>query len=386
MIYFPQIFDFLEDSLTTLKVYFLKDVKILRRILQKCQNIKTLWVDFSEVNSALPEKSFLSSSKTFDELKIEDGIFYLKIFQNVQVKKLIIKEKSQTQKIENLKKFLMTQKVLSDFELITNVENFQNLFYADFNVKFRLKNFSAIYLNNFNSINENYFENFLIIHEKSLESLQTFGPRLCESLKTFKNLKKLEIFARNVDDLIQLNQIEELKINLKNPGNWSENFKNVKNLKILARGFNFKEAEKLKKLEKVSVTFDSGWDHHTNTFYSMINLPRAKTIKIINFKSKMVKFAEPLEFSNFETFDWIHVKSPFEDENFKVENLILKNCHKFSWLGKYLKNDVNIQKLKIIGVERMTKKDKKILKKNQEKVEKILLEENQENFRRNFCL
>lgn len=387
--YSNEIFEFLGDSLTTLNVIFLKDLKIFIQVLEKCKNLTKISVDFSEVFSNLPEKFSFKTSKVFDELKIEEGIFYIKIFQNVQVKKLKIKQTSPTVKILQLKKFLKTQKILTELELKMSVENFENLFIDNFEVKFKLKKFSLIYLNNQNFNSQIYHENFMKFHQNSLESLENFDAQLFNGLKKFKNLKKLKVMVNSVEDLIKLDQVENLKINLKISGNWSENFKNVKKLKILARGFNFKEAEKLKKLEKISVTFHHGWNHFGNNFYNMLNLSKIKTVKIVNFKSKFAPFSKivNLSFGNFEIIEWLNVKSPFENENFNVENLILKNCHQFGWLGKYLrKSDANLKNLKIKGVEKMPKKYKKIINKNLKKIENFeMLRENENLPSKNLC-
>lgn len=390
LIYFPEVFESISDSLTDLRVCFLKELKVLLKVLQKCKNLKKLFVDFGEVTSPLPERYSLTFLKTLDELKVDEGIFYMKIFENIQVKKFYIKQGRSSTKVCTLRSFLANQTQLTSLELLLGVENLQNLFYDGlFDVKFRLKHFSVIYLSNHNFLNEIYHENFLKFHQKSLESLEISDARLHEGLKKFNNLKKLDILVTDIEDLVQLDQIENLKINLRVGGCWSEKFPNVKNLQILAKGYQLREAEKLEKLEKISVTFNPGWDHHTNEFYNMIDLPRVKTVEIVNFKLKIAKFKRSVSmgsFGDFDLFEWDRVKSPFEEEDFKVENLILKNCHEFGWLGKYLKkNDTNLKSLRVEGTRKLTKKVKKVIKKKRGKIEKINFSNDDESYCGSLC-
>lgn len=349
--HFEEIFDKIGSSVNELRVFKLCDVTKLMKILKKCPNLRKLQVDFS--HTALTQIESVNL-KFLQDLTIVQGCLFLEIFKNsIQLKSLVIQQIFSIHMIENLQEFISSQKFLTSLQLLMTPRLFSRLFQNLNEVQFQLKHFGAIYIYNNSQITENYFKNFLIQHQNSLQSLEISDAELFPKLANFKKLSKLSISAIEVGNLVQLDNVEWLKIVIQRGGvEWIEKFPNVRKLDILAIPALMQGAEKLKKLEEISVTFHRGWNKSENQFQRMIHLPSVKRIKIINFKIKKAHFSRCVE-----------VRSPFAGEFIKLDQLTVKNCRDFEWLIQILRNqNTNLKTLTIEGGKLNKKIQKAIMR------------------------
>jgi glutaredoxin 2 len=336
-----------------LRVFKLIQPIRLVNVLEKCPNLRKLQVDFSHSISDIENPVKTVKLEFLEELTIVKGCSYLEIFKDAQLITLVIQQVFPFYKIENLQDFIASQKRLSSLQLLLPPRLFATLFEKGCldEVPFQLTHFSAMYIYNVSQLTENFFKSFILGHKKSLQSLEMSDAEFFPELRNFSKLRKVSTVALDVWNLVKLENVESLKIVVRRGGSaWAEKFPNVKNLEILALPSLMEGAEKLTQLEEISVTFQNGWNKSVNQFERMINLPRVKRIKIIDFKPKKARFAR-----------FVEVKSPFEMNFVKLEQLTVKNVRDFEWLIKILRNrNTQLKSLTIEG-GKLSKKIKKAI-------------------------
>lgn len=362
--HFSEIFDKIGSSVRELRVNKLNDIKKFLNVYQKCPNLKKLYVDMVDGNEEVIKGDFQSIPRVFDELMINQFVNFIEIFKNSQVKNFAVKHSISRSKIDALRDLIMAQKSMERLDLVMPPHLFRSLFNSDHvkDVKFKLKHFGAIYINNFNSDMANYHKKFLTAHWDTLESMDCRNAALFTGLKAFKKLKRLNLSMVVAEDLVPLESVVELKINLRRSGAWSWKFPNVKKLEILAMPTLIEEANLLPKLEEITVNFNNGWNDQRYTFSRMVDLPKVKSIKIINFKPKQAFFTRYQHIYPLRN-DHVHVKSPFECSYLQLDSLTLKNCHDFKFLIEILKNPKTQMKNLIIDGGKLKKSQRKLIEK-----------------------
>lgn len=347
---FLEIFEDIGSDLEVLEIrYSSFDLKVLRKILLICENVKeihmqaiSLTVYLSDPIDQLPT---LKLNK-FYFLNLEPGsIDVLKIFQNSSIIDMEIIGNFKHPQV--LKTFLSSQTDLKKFQLHNQLDEF--LLFDDNQLSrpnFKLQNLK---LNNFDLYMQlPFFSNFIRSQSESLEVFETNQWKVFNLLDNLRNLKTVTIPSMRFTNPEPFRSVENLTINVDVSDGWARQFPNVKSLKLHQMcDYEYNttsEAQSFSSLENLEIQYNTVVD---------LNIPTVKRLKLC-YLSKL------------------DAGRPFDYENCKkLEELTLIRCSDAEWLAGFMERDDTKLKLLVIQGTKLSEKCLEIIDKNRQKIEKL---------------
>lgn len=327
----------------------LVDLTDVRKILQRCKNLKTLVVNLSNV-TADHDDSLLELPK-LDNLELLDyygNSRYFRIFMNCELKSLKLRFYDIKDNMDVFKKFLMSQKTLKELKVFGYNRPFSHpssIFEDDQleNVPFRLKSFK-ISRHPQMIIASNSFQKFLDNHRDTMTYFSSSHSEI--SLEMFKNFRKLRDFKaeRSMISATTENTTIENVIIKRSHIQFLSKLSHLKSLKIVESISFLKELNlgMLKHLESLDIS--SG-------HIPRLIIPSVKDLNITNAITY-----------NIEAF-------PLFRNN--VKNLSFKNCSFVGCLYDYLNQpDTRLRNFKIENCK-VEGKCLTAIKRNRQKIENL---------------